>query len=107
MELTSKALCLPRFGTLTLASGDTARIRLMTGKDRDEFGEWIKATDGTFQQMYCGYLSRYLVDANGAAEFSDAASLMEAPAATVEELFRLALIANGLKREGAEEAKKE
>lgn len=109
MNLTKESLRKGRVIQLTLDNGDTAHILAMSGRQRDEFGKWLNSRDGTFQDLYGEYLTTYLCDDAGVRLFGDddKADAGDIPFVVLEELFSKSLAANGINRQGREDAKKD
>ncbi len=108
MELTTKTAFKCRIVPFSVG-GDTGFFQLMSGADRDK---WVKAigseTGESALEMYAGFVINHLCEADGKLIFKSRDELIGlADAMLIEALFSACLKANGLSKEGRDEAKKD
>ncbi len=113
-ELISKSsLFAPEFKSIFTSKG-TVFIRVMTGKERDSWHQWITAeqakTENTpCESVYCSLIIRTVCDEKGERIFSDADAGAVAEKMNVrlmKEIYDAALSFNILSSEAKEEIKK-
>ncbi len=89
--------------------GDTVRLAVMTGTERESFErEWTGTDDKLLPQYKLKMLRRCLVDDTGATMFTDADldALGGKNATVIDRLFTEAMKLNGLLKDSVEEAAK-
>lgn len=89
--------------------GDTVRLAVMSGTERESFErEWTNSDEKLLPKYKLKLLRRCLVDANNAPLFSDADldALGEKNAMVLDRLFTECMRLNGFQKDSVEEAAK-
>ena len=97
MELADKtALTSPLIVTHPLPNGDTAFVRSLSGKQRQEWIDAIKGIDGTMEQFWFTLIQRSVCAKEGALLFAPGDNFDDIPRARLEMLYDAAREVNGL-----------